>query len=244
MRTLAGQVAARDKLENERLSGLEQHVDEVKSAEKLAEGDHRRLAAGVTELRRLVGKLRLDEAQEGKKRIDGELAEAKTAAEAWRECATVLNHLNASRKARDFRELVGNREQKAQPALQARNAAAAALARGLLALAKNATEQAAKAEAHVGALRAEAEKAQAERDESANLAASRRAEARGWARGSPKSVRRSRNPSGPARSRPVPTSPKRRARPGPRPRRPPRNSSGGNRNSNASPRTCGPRRPP
>ncbi|MFC9251978.1 coiled-coil domain-containing protein [Amycolatopsis thailandensis] len=179
MRTLAGQVTARDKLENERLSGLEQHVDEVKSAEKLAEGDHRRLTAGVTELRRLVGKLRLDEAQESKKRIDGELAEAKTAAEAWRECATVLNHLNAARKARDFRELVGNREQKAQPALQARNTAAAALARGLLALAKNATEQAAKAEAHVGALRAEAEKAQAERDESANLSASRRAEARG-----------------------------------------------------------------
>ncbi|WP_181772675.1 hypothetical protein [Amycolatopsis pittospori] len=179
MRTLAAQVAARDKLENERLSGLDQHVDEVKSAEKLAEGDHRRLTAGVTELRRLVGKLRLDEAQESKKRIDGELAEAKTAAEAWRECSTVLNHLNAARKARDFRELVGNREQKAQPALQARNTAAAALARGLLALAKNATDQAAKAEAHVGALRAEAEKAQAERDESANLAASRRAEARG-----------------------------------------------------------------
>ncbi|WP_414937682.1 hypothetical protein [Amycolatopsis sp. cmx-11-51] len=179
MRTLAAQVAARDKLENERLSGLDQHVDEVKSAEKLAEGDHRRLTAGVTELRRLVGKLRLDEAQESKKRIDGELAEAKTAAEAWRECATVLNHLNAARKARDLRELVGNREQKAKPALRARNTAATALARGLLALAKNATDQAAKAEAHVGALRSEAEKAQSERDESANLAASRRAEARG-----------------------------------------------------------------
>lgn len=179
MRTLAGQVAARDKLENERLSGLEQHVDEVRSAEKLAEGDHRRLAAGVTELRRLVGKLRLDEAQESKKRIDAELAEAKTAAEAWRECSTVLNHLNAARKARDFRELVGNREQKAQPALQARNAAAAALARGLLALAKNASDQAAKSDAHVAALRAEAEKTQSERDEAANLAASRRAEAKG-----------------------------------------------------------------
>ncbi|WET82168.1 hypothetical protein P3102_13675 [Amycolatopsis sp. QT-25] len=179
MRTLACQVAARDKLENERLSGLEQHVDEVKSAEKLAEGDHRRLSAGVTELRRLVGKLRLDEAQESKTRIDGELVEAKISAEAWRECPTVLNQLNAARKARDFRELVGNREQKARPALQARNTAAAALARGLLALAKNATYQAAKAEAHVGALRTEAEKAQEERDESANLAASRRAEARG-----------------------------------------------------------------
>ncbi|MEC3976678.1 hypothetical protein [Amycolatopsis sp. H20-H5] len=179
MRELAGRVAARDRLENDRLSGLEQHVDEVKSAEKLAEGDHRRLAAAVTELRRLVGALRLEEAKEAKKRVDAGLTEAKTSAEAWRECATVLNQLNAARKARDFRELVGSREQKAQPALEARNAAANALARGLMALAGDAQQQAAKAEAHVAALRAEAEKAQSGRDEAANLSAGRRAEARG-----------------------------------------------------------------
>src|SRR3954463_6989365 len=96
MAELAGRVVARDELENARLSGLEDHVTEVKSAEKLAEGDHRRLAAAVTELRRLVAVLRLDEAQEARKRVDAELAEAKTAAEAWRETATVLNSLNAA----------------------------------------------------------------------------------------------------------------------------------------------------
>lgn len=130
MAALAGRVVARNELENARLSGLEDHVAEVKTAEKLAEGDHRRLAAGVTELRRLVAVLRLDEAQEARKRVDAELGEAKTAAEAWRETATVLNQLNAARKAKDLRELVGNREEKARPALQARNTAAAALARG------------------------------------------------------------------------------------------------------------------
>ena len=179
MAVLAAQVAARNELENARLSGLEDHVTEVKSAEKLAEGDHRRLAAGVTELRRLVAVLRLDEAQEARKRVDAELAEAKTEAEAWRETATVLNRLNAARKAKDLRELVGSREEKARPALQARDAAAAALARGLRALGQDAQRQADKAEAHAGALRAEAEKAQTERDEAANLAATRRAEARG-----------------------------------------------------------------
>ncbi|MFJ1764604.1 hypothetical protein ACIOD2_30070 [Amycolatopsis sp. NPDC088138] len=179
MAALAGRVVARNELENARLSGLEDHVSEVKTAEKLAEGDHRRLAAGVTELRRLVAVLRLDEAQEARKRVDAELAEAKTAAEAWRETATVLNQLNSARKAKDLRELVGSREEKARPALQARNTAAAALARGLQSLAQDAQRQADKAEAHAGALRAEAEKAQTERDEAANLAAGRRAEARG-----------------------------------------------------------------
>ncbi|MGW4489318.1 hypothetical protein ACWEOE_36465 [Amycolatopsis sp. NPDC004368] len=181
LRELAGRIHARNELENARLSGLEAHVDEVTSAEKLAEGDHRRLAAGVTELRRLVAVLRLEEAQEARKRVDAELADAKTAAEAWRETATVLNQLNAARKAKDLRELVGNREEKAKPALAARNAAASALARGLTALARDAQRQADKAEAHADALRAEAEKAQTDRDEAANLAASRRAEARGLA---------------------------------------------------------------
>ncbi|MFE3175689.1 hypothetical protein ACFXPA_30635 [Amycolatopsis sp. NPDC059090] len=176
---LAGRIHARNELENARLSGLEEHVEEVRSAEKLAEGDHRRLTAGVTELRRLVAVLRLEEAQIERERVDGELAEAKTQAEAWRETATVLNRLNAARKAKDLRELVGNREEKAKPALAARDAAAVALGRGLLSLARDAQRQADKAEAHADALRAEAEKAQTERDEAANLAAGRRAEARG-----------------------------------------------------------------
>ncbi|GAA3532424.1 hypothetical protein GCM10022222_14630 [Amycolatopsis ultiminotia] len=176
---LAGRIHARDELENARLSGLDDHVEEVKTAEKLAEGDHRRLTAGVTELRRLVAVLRLEEAQTERERVDAELTEAKTQAEAWRETATVLNRLNAARKAKDLRELVGNREEKAKPALAARDAAATALARGLFALGRDAQRQADKAEAHADALRAEAEKAQTERDEAANLAAGRRAEARG-----------------------------------------------------------------
>ncbi|PXY29622.1 hypothetical protein [Prauserella flavalba] len=179
LETLAGRIAARDRIENERLAGLEAHVEEVADAEKLAEGDHRRLSAVVTELRRTVASLLLDEAQASKERVDAELAEAKTLAEAWRETSTVLTHLNATRRARDIRELVGTREQKAQPALEAKNAAALALARGLLGLAREAQAQADEAESAAEAARAEAEQAQADRDEATGTAANRRAEADG-----------------------------------------------------------------
>ncbi|TKG70402.1 hypothetical protein [Prauserella endophytica] len=181
LETLAGRIAARDRIENERLAGLEAHVEEVGDAEKLAEGDHRRLSAVVTELRRTVASLLLDEARASKERVDAELAEAKTLAEAWRETGTVLTHLNATRRARDIRELVGSREQKAQPALEAKNAAALALARGLLGLAREAQAQADEAESAAEAARAEAEQAQRERDEATGTAANRRAEADGLA---------------------------------------------------------------
>ncbi|MGC7101175.1 hypothetical protein ACPZ19_41420 [Amycolatopsis lurida] len=178
---LAGMIAAREKVESDRLEVLEAHVEELKTAEKLAEGDHRRLTAAVTELRRVVAGMLLEEATEARKHLDESYTEAKVEAEAWRETNTVLAHLNASRKARDIRELVGTREQKAQPALEAKNAAATAFARGLLALAKDAQQQADAADKAARALLAEAERAQQDRDEATSTAATRRAEADGLA---------------------------------------------------------------
>ncbi|WP_158890028.1 hypothetical protein [Amycolatopsis anabasis] len=174
--SFAGSVVARHKLESERLSGLAAHVEETRDAEKLAEGDHRRLAGVVTELRRVVADLRLNAAIEDKKRLDAELADAKATAEAWRETGTVLAHVNAVRKAADIRELVGEREQTAKPALQAKNTAATALARGLLALAAQAGEQVTAAEAKAATANAEAVKSQAQRDEATGTAAKHRAE--------------------------------------------------------------------
>ncbi|KAA9160357.1 hypothetical protein FPZ12_017450 [Amycolatopsis acidicola] len=172
----AGSVVARHKLESDRLAGLAAFVDETRDAEKLAEGDHRRLSAVVTELRRVVAELRLADATKDKKRVDGELAEARALAEAWRETGTVLTHANAVRKASDIRELVGEREQTAKPALEAKNAAANALARGLLALAREAEEQAKAAEERAGVAREEAAAAQQQRDEATSTAAKHRAE--------------------------------------------------------------------
>ncbi|MFC4002305.1 hypothetical protein ACFS2C_04870 [Prauserella oleivorans] len=176
LEALAAEVAAREAIETERLAGLAAHVDEAADAERLAEGDHRRRQAVLTEIRRLVAGMLRDQAQADKDRVDAELAEAKTLAEAWRETGTVLAHLNAARRARDIRELVGTREQKARPALEAKNAAANALARGLLGLARQAQEQADEAERVAGNTR---DQAQRERDEATRAAASRRAEADG-----------------------------------------------------------------
>lgn len=175
-RTFAGSVVARHRLESERLSGLEGYLDETRDAERFAEGDHRRLSSVVTELRRVVAELRLAEAITGKKRLDEELAAARGAAEAWRETGTVLNHVNAVRKAADIRQLVGEREQTAKPALEAKNAAANALARGLLALAGEAGEQARAAESRAAKAREEAVAAQRRRDEATGTAARHRAE--------------------------------------------------------------------
>ncbi|SFJ67640.1 hypothetical protein SAMN05421835_107207 [Amycolatopsis sacchari] len=172
----AGSVLARHKLESDRLAGLAAYVDETRDAEKLAEGDHRRLSAVVTELRRVVAELRLARATEDKQRLDSELADARRAAEAWRETGTVLAHVNAVRKADGIRQLVGEREQTAKPALEAKNAAANALARGLLALAREAGEQAQAAEERAAAAQDAAAAAQRERDEATGRAAQHRAE--------------------------------------------------------------------
>ncbi|WP_027940699.1 hypothetical protein [Amycolatopsis taiwanensis] len=172
----AASVVARHRLEAARLAGLSEEVDRARDEEKLAEGDHRRRGAVVTELRRVVAELRLGETLAGKERIDTDLAEARATAEAWRETATVLNHVNAVRKAADIRQLVGEREQTAKPALEAKNAAANALARGLLALAKQAGEQAQAAEQRAAKAHDEAALAQGRRDEATGLAAKHRAE--------------------------------------------------------------------
>ncbi|WAL63065.1 hypothetical protein ORV05_18675 [Amycolatopsis cynarae] len=175
-RRFAASVLARHDLESGRLAGLSSYVDEARDAERLAEGDHRRLAAVVTELRRVVAELRLAEATGEKARLDGELAGARASAQAWRETTTVLAQVNAARKAADIRRLVGQREERAKPALEARNAAAHALARGLLALARQAGEQAAAAEERAAAALAGAAEAQARRDEATGTAARHRAE--------------------------------------------------------------------
>ncbi|WP_034270815.1 hypothetical protein [Haloechinothrix halophila] len=167
----AAAVIARDGAEKERLGGLSQQVDELRDAERLAEGDLRRRNAMVTELRRVVAGLRLDAAQADSDRLAEQVAEARTTARAWRATSTVLGHMAAARKADATRKLVGNREQRAQPALAAKEEAATALARGLLAIAENAGADAAAAEREADEARAAANEAQRDRDAATRAAA-------------------------------------------------------------------------
>ncbi|GAA5102505.1 hypothetical protein [Haloechinothrix salitolerans] len=167
----AAAVIARDAAEKERLGGLSQQVEELRDAERLAEGDLRRRNAVVTELRRVVAGLRLDAAQADSDRLAEQVAEARTTARAWRATSTVLGHMAAARKADATRKLVGNREQRAQPALAAKEEAATALARGLLAIAENAGADADAAEREADEARAAADEAQRERDAATRTAA-------------------------------------------------------------------------
>ncbi|MBA0125956.1 hypothetical protein H0B56_10420 [Haloechinothrix sp. YIM 98757] len=176
-REFAAAVAARRHAESERLQGLRDHVEELRTAERLAEGDHRRKGAVVTELRRVVALLRLDAGQADADRLAEQVAEADTTARAWRATSTVLAHLNAAHKAKATRELVGNREERAQPALAAKNAAATALARGLLALAEDARADAEHAERAAESARRSAADAQHQRDEAMAKAAEHSARA-------------------------------------------------------------------
>jgi hypothetical protein len=173
---LAGSVVARHGLESERLESLSAQLEEAHDVEKLADGDYRRLTAVVTELRRVVAELRLGEATERRDRLAEDMALARATATAWRETGTVLTHVNAARRAAGIRKLVGEREQTAKPALLAKNAAANALARGLLALAKEAEEQAEAAETRAAKARDEAVLAQNRHDEATGIAANHRAE--------------------------------------------------------------------
>ncbi|MFD2416167.1 hypothetical protein [Amycolatopsis pigmentata] len=176
LRSFAGSVIARHRLESERLDALAVQADDARETEKLAEGDHQRLAAVVTELRRVVAGLRVEAATEAKEGLDGELAAARATAEAWRETTTVLAHVQARRKADGIRALVGEREQTAKPALEAKNTAANAFARGLLALAREAGDQAEAAEAKAVAARDAAGAAQDDHDRATGAAAKHRAE--------------------------------------------------------------------
>ncbi|MPY76906.1 MAG: hypothetical protein GEV04_00120 [Actinophytocola sp.] len=167
----AAAVIARDTAEKERLGGLSQQVDELRDAERLAEGDLRRRNAVVTELRRVVAGLRLDAAQADSDRLAEQVAEARTTARAWRATSTVLGHMAAARKADATRKLVGSREQRAQPALAAKEEAATALARGLLAIAEGAGADADAAEHEADEARTAATEAQRERDAATRAAA-------------------------------------------------------------------------
>ena len=167
----AAAVIARDAAEKDRLSGLSSKVDELRDAERLAEGDLRRRNSVVTELRRVVAGLRFDAAQADSDRLAEQVTEARTTARAWRATSTVLGHMAAARKADDTRKLVGSKEQRAQPALAAKEEAATALARGLLAIAEGAGADAEAAEREAGEARAAANAAQAERDTATRSAA-------------------------------------------------------------------------
>src|SRR5215470_3828471 len=146
------EVALRCAAEQERLTVAQERQRVLVEAEQLAERELDRLGAVVLELRRLVAGMRLHAAEREKSALNGDLERARTRAAAWRQTETVLRGLATSNRAEGLRRLVGEREERARPALRARNDTARALARGLLEVAARAEAAAAAAQRQAQAL--------------------------------------------------------------------------------------------
>jgi len=178
--SLAARVAARRDREDELLASHQARADEAASAVARSEHQHALRGAAVAELGRLmaVHLLKLADAEMGA--AGAEVAEAKLAARAWRETALVAKLRAAAAAVRHRQALVSSTEEQARPALRARNAAARALARGLLALAHDAAERARVERALASSAARAAEEAQTEQDRALAEAAAGAARAEQW----------------------------------------------------------------
>jgi hypothetical protein len=177
---LAARVAARRLREDGLLSEHQARTDEAADAAATAEHRHRLRGAAVAELHRLMAVHLLERADRELAGAAAEVADAKLAARAWRETALVAKLRAATAAVRQRQALVSSTEEQAKPALQARNAAARALARGLLALAHEAAGRARDERALALSKAKEAEKAQAEQDRALAEAAAGAARAEQW----------------------------------------------------------------
>jgi len=175
--SFAGEVAARDRRNKEELDAVRGRTSAAAEAEKMADGDQRRRAAVVAELRRLIAQLRWNESKQEQETATTALAEARLRLRGWQATGTVLEHLEAADSARSLRELVGSKEEKARPALEAKNTAAIVLARGLLGLSAKASKEAGQEQELVRNKTDQAQQAQKAQNEATSAAATARAKA-------------------------------------------------------------------
>jgi hypothetical protein len=171
-------LALRYAAEEERLAVAEERQRVLAEAEQQADRELSRLGAVVLELRRLVAGMQLYAAEREKSALDKDLNQARTRAGAWRQTETVLRGLATSNKAEGLRRLVGEREERARPALRARNDTARALARGLLEVAARAEAAAGEADREAQALLKAEGKASREYADALRTAERERAKAR------------------------------------------------------------------
>jgi hypothetical protein len=177
LQVFAAGVRARNAGEVKLAAARQVHVDELIEAEKVADGEHRGKAAIVDALKRCVAELRLANAEEDKARVEKELEAAMLTAEAWRAAPTVLARRITQEQVRRLRDVVTTTEDGLRPALEARNAAAVALVRGLLSTAGESIRQAEREESLAKACEQRLVEAHAEQVEALTNAAISEAQA-------------------------------------------------------------------
>ena len=146
LRTTASQIAARRIAEQTRSRTTEGEAEQAVEAEQTAARASERLQETLDELRRLTAGLTVEAAQQVADAATRERDEAAAVSTARDAVEPVLAHRVAAAEAARLRARVDEEEQKARPALQARQDAARALSAALLRTAAEADDAAAAAE--------------------------------------------------------------------------------------------------
>jgi hypothetical protein len=146
-------LAAREGEESERHEILTGRFGDVEVRERGLEAEVRRLNSAVIELNRLVAKLRWEAALEELKRLEHERDDARRLLAAWQATRLLVEYHVAHESAETIRDILRRQEIEAAPLLNVRDAAARRFARGLLAVADTAEDEARNAESQAEALK-------------------------------------------------------------------------------------------
>ena len=158
---LAGSLLARSEIEQGRLELTRTALREAGEATQHAVAEQRRLQSVCTELRRLVATLNCQACEDTRDTLAARRDEAGELVEAWRAVEPTLRDQIAAAEAARLRRVVEVEQERARPALAARQAAATALARALRAIIDEALEAAAAAERHAATSAGQAQDARA-----------------------------------------------------------------------------------
>ncbi|WP_405928897.1 hypothetical protein OG554_19035 [Streptomyces griseus] len=174
-----GQVKARVRDDQDRVSLLERQLEGLAGEFKRASRLTRRWAATVAGRRERLAQLQVERAKADAEEASRRRREAKTVADGWRATAAVERHLTRSDALRSLALLVKKGELAVAPALAARERAAGAFAQGLLAL-RQAAASAQEKELEQAGVEAAAEKqARGEREAALKKAGQAEAKASG-----------------------------------------------------------------
>lgn len=149
---LVNALAVREGEESARHKTLTDRVRDEEIRERGMEADIRRLNSAVIELKRLVAKLRWEEALKELNKLKADRDEAGQLLTAWQATRFLVEYQVAHESAETVREILRRQETEAEPLLNARDAAARRFARSLLAVAAIAEDAAKNAEARGNAL--------------------------------------------------------------------------------------------
>jgi len=146
-------------LERQRLELLTGQIRDIEEREHSADQEVRRLNAVALELNRLVAELRWEAAAGERKRFEKERAGARELLDAWHASDRLLRYGTAQAEAEQIRVIVRQQETEAEPVFRAREIAANRLARGLIATADHAADDAERADQEAEDLRGPIEQA-------------------------------------------------------------------------------------